>query len=97
MRTQSIVFLRTSFTFLTFTSYPCGTPGCKGALAVDGQELGLLRQTEKMAFGLCLLYHWLALMFLGGVPWWHFWRQTLVSYHGCFILFSCCYFVQLPH
>ena len=75
--------MRTCCVEMHLTSYPCTTPLCKGQLHVDGKALGLLRQTSKVAFGLCLLYHWLTGMFRGGVPWYGFWTDTLASYHGC--------------
>lgn len=83
---ESTVFLLGAFTQISFLSFACNTaagPGgrrCKGRLRVDGQALGLLRQTPTVAFGLCLLYVWWAEMKEGGVAWWRFWRRILSGY-----------------
>ena len=82
VRKSSLVFLRTCQAFVTFLSYRCTTLGCKGLLLADGQSAGLFRQTEKVAFGLCLLYFWLGEVFGGGIPFLSIWRSTLRAYHG---------------
>ena len=77
-----MAFLRTCIATITFITYLCQTPGCKGKLHVGGKQQGLFRQSERVAFGLCLLYHWLRQMFMGGAPWWSLWKETLSSYFG---------------
>ena len=71
----------------TFVSYTCDGSSsdgsaCSGVLSIDGKEHGLLRYTARLAFGLCLLYNWADTLVNGGVPWFTFWRQTLLSYRA---------------
>ena len=96
MEDTSLVFLIAAFATMTFVWYPCSSPGCKGKLQVDGQQLGLMRQTAKTAFGLCLMYAWWAETKLGGLPWFRFWRRTLAGYWRCLsvLQIACCMYVS---
>ena len=80
-KVRSLVFLRGAVVWTLFVSYACGSEGCAGVLNVDSIEVGLLRRTEKLAFGHDLLYAWADLMTAGtGAKWWRFWRNTLSAY-----------------
>lgn len=54
-----------------------------GRLTVDGQEYGLLRKTERLSFGLELLYHWADKLALGRPDTWTTaWRLAILKIKG---------------
>ena len=75
-----VVFYRGAFGSTQFAVAFCSTPGCRGKAVVDGYEYGLLRQTEKFAYCLTLLYSWRHQLVPAPRPWYQFWRSTLQDY-----------------
>ena len=79
------VFLPSAVVRTHFPVYSCGRAGCAQpqSLSTDGVEYGLLRMTAEVAYGMELLYQWADKTGTGGIPWFTFWRDTVMKYKGC--------------